>query len=465
MKRSRLAIGLLAVVALCGRAHAAPTRILVDSIHAHNFLHLGPKDDPYAYHIAYGYRRGFDYLKSRGVQVDEVTSGRIDALTLKQYQTVFINLPSGDLPLFQESEIVALTAFVQGGGGLFVVTDHSNCYYHAYKLQPLLERLGIRSHFVTACDLPPNTLGPGNGWLSVTRFKPHPVTQGLNTIGLETAGAVDIRYAVGLTSDKAWGDKWGAALYGENANQGNYGNWKQDKDEPSKTLGVLLAHQVGKGRVVIIGDQNLFGDPFINYEDNYHLWLNSIAWLTGRPDLASAWTYRAWKPHRVLLYEQPGQSVWADTSLYGYYNLFVSLGRKDWTFASHDLSAPADLLIFAHNRFLLSDTTLAQVEAHLRRGHNVLVLGTINGPLRAAGAPSNDLLEELQARLGKATIQTDHGAQSLSWPGTGQVVVLAKNDPFQNVSVAAPEKAPLEAQGDLLDMLQKLISQAVLPAS
>src|ERR1041385_8477781 len=117
---------LILTACLASRSTIHPIRILVDSIHAHNWLKERP--DEYSYHYNYGYRKGFAYLRSRGVVVDEAVRGSIDAKRLAGCRMLFINLVSADLPPFKLSEIDAITSFVRSGGGLFVITDHSNCY-------------------------------------------------------------------------------------------------------------------------------------------------------------------------------------------------------------------------------------------------------------------------------------------------------------------------------------------------
>ena len=105
---------------------------------------------------------------------------------------------------------------------MFVVTDHTNAYFHAHILKPLFTELDIDTHTSTACDVPPYTLGSGNGWISVTRFKPHPITAGLHRIAMQTGGCVDLRFAVALTSEDSWADAWRPVPFGEEDGLGFY---------------------------------------------------------------------------------------------------------------------------------------------------------------------------------------------------------------------------------------------------
>lgn len=454
-------------------------RILVDSIHAHNKLKLGRKDYPYAYHNVYRYQKAFEYLGARGVEVQEKSSGRLELATLKNYQVVFINLVSADLPPYSAAEIRALVQYTREGGSLFFITDHSNCYYHSYKLQPLFQELDIRTRMVTACDFAPNTLSPGNAWINISRFRKHPVTAGLGAIAFQTGGAVDERFAVAHTSPRAWGDNWGAVPYGEGQGQGNYGNWVQDADEPTGALGVVMAKTFGRGRIAVVADQNLFGDPFLNYQDNYRLWLNTVSWLSRSPALAAPEPYRAWRPKRVVVYEDPQKPVWANTENNGYYNLFVDLGRRLPLFARTDLSFTGDVLVFAHADYQLPAAQLGQLLAHLRGGGNVVILGRAapvdqRKPLgdgtgreatpAATAPPASGLLalvEQLKAALGPAQIADQEGAMAWAWPETGQVVLLPPATQLHNVHIAIPEKEPDTVQRSKMNLLVDLLEGAM----
>lgn len=94
----------------------SPVRILVDSIHAHNNLAPLPDAASYDYHPYTTYERSFSYLKSRGAEVSEIRSGRIDAAALRGQPMLFINLVTADpqRPSFG----------LKGPGGLYNVFDY-----------------------------------------------------------------------------------------------------------------------------------------------------------------------------------------------------------------------------------------------------------------------------------------------------------------------------------------------------
>ncbi len=347
-------------------------RVLVDSIHANNFLSAGLTADGYSYHQQQGFHRAFEYLKEQGVQVDEIADGRLDGERLKNANLLFLNLVSAEKPPFLVSEIAAIKAFVEGGGALLVITDHSNCYFHAHRLEPLFTELDMVSFTDTACDVAPHTIGEGNGWLAITRFKEHPVTQGLACLGMQTGGRVDPRYAVAHTSDESWADRWHTGPYGEENSPGFYGNFVYTVGEERGPLGVVLAKDFGRGRIVNVADQNMLGDPFLNYADNYKLWLNSIAWLLGDERLADPRPYLSRRADRVMLRERPGAAVFGSSSTDGYLNAFMLISRRHWAFAgdfaSDAVDAGSGLLVLADDDVDLTAEEAKKIAAHLNAG-------------------------------------------------------------------------------------------------
>src|SRR5262249_21893336 len=45
---------------------------------------------------------------------------------------------------------------------------------------------------------------------------------------------------------------------------------------------LLAAAEVGRGRVVAVGDSDLFALPFLSYNDNFALFIGLLSWLSGR---------------------------------------------------------------------------------------------------------------------------------------------------------------------------------------
>jgi hypothetical protein len=436
--------------------------ILIDGIHANDFSTLGLGPEVYEYHQTTGYRRGFENLRSRGVRCDRVTEGRLDARRLAPYRLLFINLVSAERPPFLVSEIAAIRSFVVQGGSLLVVTDHSNCYGHTFKLQPLLAELDIESLPETACDEPPQTLGNGNCWITVTRFKPHPVTTGLRCLAMQTGGCVDGRFAVAMTSERSWADAWSTSIYGEANAPAFLGNFRRDPGERAGPLGVVMAKSLGRGRIVVVADENMLGDSFLNYADNYRLWLNAHAWLLDEPRLGDARAYETWRSPRLELYEQYDRAVFGSPDQAGCYNAFVLLNRFYWTFASDRLADPCDLLVFAYNDYVLPAEGVAAVGAHLRRGKNVLVLNADKGTLWDELGVVASVLKGLGVARPKQ--HPEPGRLVIEIPGAGAIHVVGPDAILDNGVLPPPTRPPKALEKKLIQQLLDAVRDALRPA-
>lgn len=436
----------------------SPT-ILVDAVHANDFSLLGLRPHVYSYHQNQGFRRGFEYLEARGFRRDLFVDGRLTPERLSGRRLLFLNLVSAERPPLLVSEIATIRQYVNSGGSLLVITDHSNCYYHAYRLQPLFVELGLETFTATACEEPPLTIGGGYGWIAVRRFERHPLTIDLDCLAMQTGGCVDPRYAVAWTSERAWADAWRAGLYGEDNAPGFYGNFSRDVGEHAGPLGVVLARDFGEGRIVVVADQNIFGDVFIHYADNYRLWLNAMAWLLRDDSLRSFAAYERSRSPKVLFYERPDRAAFGADNSQGYYYAMAFLNRYYWTFANDRLSDGADLIVFARNDEPMEANDIQTLAEHLRRGGHVLILSD------GASSPADPegIVRQVSAAVGQVQATSDHGPL-LRLDSGGTVAILPNDLCVRNQSMAPPSDPPNEKEkqreGRLLKVLERL-----LPAS
>ncbi len=433
--------------------------ILIDGIHANDLSTVGLGPEVYEYHQTTGYRRAFEYLRARGVACQRVTEGRLDAQRLAPHRLLFINLISSERPPLLVSEIAAIKAFVAQGGSLLAITDHTNCYFHAYRLEPLLAELDIETFTSTACDEPPHTLGNGKGWITLNRFRPHPVTAGLECLAPQTGGCVDPRFAVAWTSEASWADAWSTNFYGEENAPGFCGNFRRDPGEPRGPLGMVLAKPFGRGRIVVVGDENMLGESFLNYADNYRLWLNAVAWLLERDGLGDAAAYRQWRSPRILLYEQYDHAAFGMPDPAGCYHAFVILSRHWWTFANDRAAEPCDLLVFAYNDCELPDGAASAAAAHLRRGRNVLVLNADRETLWEESGVVGRVLQAMGAARPKPLV--GDGKLILKLPGTGAIHVLGPDKLLDNWTLPPPIRPPEDKEKPRIQGLLDAVRDAL----
>ncbi len=439
MSRGVVVLAFLACVALPLRAGDAET-ILLDSVHAHNHIERGLSPGVYDYHELHGPRRALHELQARGAKLTEVRSGRVDTEVLSGTDVLYLNLVSSDLPAFFPGEIASIRSFVTRGGALLLITDHSNCYHHVNELEPLAEALELRLFKESALEVAPRALGSGPGWIVVDHFEKHPITTGLRWISFQTGGPVDDRGAVATLSKGGWGDRWATSPFGENAlrsgNLGNYGNFELDKDERKGRLAVVSARRLGKGRIVVVGDQNVFGDVWIRYGDNRRLFHNVMSWLAngGVGALPAPTT-----SPRVLLLEDRARMAFGSDAPSGLFNAFVALARHVDTFAHTVIDGAFDLVVVAPRETALSASVRAKLVAHLKRGGSVLWLGR-NGEAGETGAAQ---LSALRAAAGEAAAQ--------------RVVGAFDAEGFTNRALASPTSRPNPQQQKVEDAWLKRI--------
>ena len=444
---------------------AASSGILLDVVHCHDYSDIGLRRDNYAYHHTAGFRFGVEYLKSREIPCDRMTEGRFSDELLAKYKVLVINLVSADRPAFLVSEIQGLVRFVEQGGGLFLVTDHSNCYSHAHILEPLLTELGIEAQKSTVCDRFGNVLGNGPGWICVSRFESHPVAQGLRFLGLQTGGEVDSRFAIAWTSDDAWPDKLICPPYMENVGQGFYGNFTQDPDEPTGRLGVVLAKEFGKGRIVIVGDQNMLSDTFLNYGDNYKLWLNTFSWLLDREEIADSETYHNWKPDWLagtlwMVEDFDRREIGSDNE-HGLYNAWVLLNRHYWSFADDrrfSEQMTADIAVLVDGYTVHSDELVAELIEHLRLGKNILSLHTNPDVLEDENGTITRILDAL--KVDNPTFEKENDFAVIKIPDAGSITLFGGFWLFSNLRIPAPTAAPKEEEPGTIQTLLDAIEFA-----
>lgn len=451
-------------------AGAPENDILVDKVHANDFSDVGLRPDEYDYHKVFGFRYAFEYLRHQGVRTSIHSEGRLDAEKLESHRLLFINLVSAERPPFYVSEIKAIVDFVEKGGSLFVITDHSNAYFHAWRLAPLLAELDITVPTDTVCDVPPLALGTGNGWILIEKFDKHPITEGLRRIHFQTGGCVDERHAVAWTSPESWADAWYSGLYGEQNGLGYYGNWKQDEGERNGPLGVVLAKEFGKGRIVIVGDQNIFSDVCIDYADNYRLWLNAVAWLLRTdmrdegqarkfPDLANPAEYRKFREPKILLAEDFRLGLFGTDYQYGFYH-FANVLRRNYPLMVDDRYEESYELVVLPGGFMKMDENIVDLLAeHLQKGKKVLALQTNAKVYQDEESVLVQTLKKMKIDP-PASVQKEGLLDVTQLESGGKIYLFPPEYPWFNNALPPPEQKPspwFQPRIELLEGQLKLI--------
>ncbi len=199
-------------------------------------------------------------LAERDFEVSVGLRRRIDDEVLVGVAVVVVAHPSettwertvGGPPVFEAAEIDALEAFVAGGGGLVVLGETEEAKYGS-NLNQLLARFGLSLANATVFDYSRHAAPPT--WVAgepAERLRRPELLHLVEEVRFYRSGVIEggdgavVLRAPGTASPSA------AAL--------------------------LAAVEHGEGRVVVVADSDLFGDDFIDRDDNRQLWLNMLYW-------------------------------------------------------------------------------------------------------------------------------------------------------------------------------------------
>jgi hypothetical protein len=450
--------------------------VLIDIRHAHDFSDFPLTTEDRNYHRIYSFHSAFAYLKSQGVKVEKSDSDiPLDEETLAKCKALFLNLPSGDKAPFLLKELVAIRNFINAGGSAFFIVEHTNCYFHQSRLTPLFHELGIEPQFYSICDATKN-LGTGYGWIYLDKFTPSPITHNLRQIAFQTGGGVDPRNAVVWSSEQSWQDAADIPMYGE-ADISYFGNFLPEKNERVGSSGAVLAKEVGQGRVVVVGDQNIFSTFFLQYLDNYRLWNNSFAWLLDRPELADPQKYIASvKDSKLILcWEElrPNAKRFGSPDANGYYNIYAVLCRyyRPFCIANDDseIGLVSKILIWIDADENESQEAVDFAYKQLKSGKTLLVLDPSKDVFKKEKSPLLTIIRKLKENGVENDAPTTlfsldendkkglDGIEEINFSNGGKLVTLKGKDSFNNSEIPAPEAKLLLRQQENLKTLLKII--------
>ncbi len=232
-------------------AVAAP-RVLFDESHAQQFLTRNQG--------ALDLSALATLLRNQGLVVDSTRQ----SLTSDLLADVDVLVISGPFKPMDDNELQAVLKYLEAGGGLAVML------HIAPPVGALLHRLDV--DFTNGSLRETAQLIDGNPLdFKVSKLTAHPVTDGLT--GFSVYGCWALRGTaphvsiLAETSEHGWVDL-------DRNNQLSQGDAVQ-------SFGVIAAGEFGKGRYVIVGDDALFQNQFLD-ESNQKLAINIANWLSFR---------------------------------------------------------------------------------------------------------------------------------------------------------------------------------------
>lgn len=349
--------------------------VLVDIYHASTQNPVDYKMDKgtFGYQGVFAFWRAFDHMEANGMNWSAFRTLPLSAERLEGYDALFINLVSDAHPDFTAEEVKAIQEYVYNGGGLFIIADHTNVYRHAERVNPILKPMGVEILYHIATDTPPEYSVAGIAWIMVRDFRDHPVTEGLKMVSLQTGGPLRTEEASGgvaFTSQNSFADLWN-----EDDPHGFYGDWTWNGDpqlEPKGPLEVVTATTYGQGRVVVVGDQNIFGDAYIHFGNNFELFMNAMDWVTHHNK-----TLRDVRPRgaNVGFYQPVSDYRAAKSGPDGMFAFFVNANRDlEYTFkGAVELDGQDDAMMLLNPFMAMSENELNNLSKYLQPGKRLVV--------------------------------------------------------------------------------------------
>jgi hypothetical protein len=191
-----------------------------------------------------------------------VVTSSVEALSKDSLAAVDVLVISGPFRPLSGAEIEAVVAFIQAGGGLAVLL------HIAPPVRDLLHRLEVDYTNGTLHETR-DVIGDNPQNFRVSTLTPHPLTDGLERFSIYGAWALRGTASHATVLAKTGGGSW-VDLDRDK---------KFSRNDAAQSFGVLVAGELGRGRYVIIGDDALFQNRFID-KDNRQLAVNLINWLS-----------------------------------------------------------------------------------------------------------------------------------------------------------------------------------------
>ena len=221
------------------------------------------------------------YLALEGFEVSTFDDDIITPEALSNHEVLaLINLGEEQGKKWRPEEIETIWKYIENGGSLLILGDHTNVFGLQECFNELLERVNVRFEFDSAYPM-------REGWQNCIISRPHPLTANLpNYRGFGIAIGASLTIAppsfpviVGRYSFSDEG-------YEENVMGSFLGNYAYDKGEPVGDMVLAAACHYGRGKVLVFGDTSMFqnGSWFSGFHPFTH---NIVTWLCKKSSIRS----------------------------------------------------------------------------------------------------------------------------------------------------------------------------------
>jgi hypothetical protein len=233
----------------------------------------------------YGHMSGYnlycikDYL-DHFYTVDRLTEP-ITAAALQKCDVFMLKTPTR--PFYSPEEMLCIEDFVERGGSLLVIGEHTDVFKTSTRLNRVTRRFGFR--FRNDCLF-------GVDSVFEQRFVPprpaHPVVQAIETMDFATSCSLEVGRSLGRAVIRSTGLKNKTAEYHVN----NY--YPPPSDTAAMRYGAFIqlwSKRHGRGRVLAFTDSTIFSN-FATFEPGKaELMMGMVEWLNHRPSRFPPWPW------------------------------------------------------------------------------------------------------------------------------------------------------------------------------
>ncbi|MBP0482790.1 DUF4350 domain-containing protein [Sagittula salina] len=235
-----------------------------------------PTDLPFD-KVNFGRRNAYSYgnlyaLLGQYFDVQRFTEGRITPERLDGIDVLILKTPT--VP-FSDDEIDRVEAFVQKGGGLLLIGDHTDLFGMSTFMNRLSKRFGIRFRSDDTFSLHDE----GTSQWRRSAFLPHPIVKDIKSFDYETSASLDVTPRAEIVMA---GHALGAEMADFN-NPGFFGNIHLDPRDRLGFFPQVVALRHGEGRVVAFSDSTPFSNFSLYFPGRWELALSSVDYLSREP--------------------------------------------------------------------------------------------------------------------------------------------------------------------------------------
>ncbi|MCA9250656.1 MAG: hypothetical protein KDA54_05940 [Phycisphaerales bacterium] len=254
-------------------------RVLLDEAHSRWERTDNPyTTDWYGHESGYNYYCMAEYLK-HFYDLDVNMDGKLTADRLANYDVLILKTPTDN---YSDEELAAMEAFVDNGGGLFALGEHTNVFGSSVALNPITRKFGIAFQYNSVFDLTRKWEqvhipgGEKRNKIIPTRLGVHPIMQDVPfykfavscSIATDSWKVRPVIRSTGLWSlpiDYAAGNFY---PHVEDLTYARFGAYDQ-----------TVCTTAGEGRVVAFGDSTVYSNFLAFYPGKPEMLLGAVEWL------------------------------------------------------------------------------------------------------------------------------------------------------------------------------------------